>query len=229
MQTTKIKRAHVYLVSRILIYVMLGIMILQVLIYFISPPPSTVEGVYELFVSSPLRGLLGLDLLYLINNTLLIMIYFGLTLYLYQHKPLMSVLALVIGAIGIAAYYAANTAFEFYFLSQSYETANLFEQERLITAGTLLLAQYKGTAFVSYYILNAIALYVYSAALIFVKKIPKIVYIMGFLSAIFMSIPSSFGSFGLIMSLLSLIPWMVFCLLIAYQFQLEIKDAANNP
>ena len=51
---------------------MLAIMVAQIMIFVIWPPPTTVEGYYSLFQQSWLLGLLSLDLLYLVNNALLI-------------------------------------------------------------------------------------------------------------------------------------------------------------
>ncbi len=220
----EVKKAHVYMVGRILIFVMIGIIVLQVGLFLLMPPPSTAIGFYELFEKNAFLGLISLDFLYLINNTLLIMIYFAISLYVFQFKPVLALLAMLVGGIGITSYYASNPAFEFYFLSQNFSGATGVELERLITNGELLLANYIGTAFISYYILNAIALYIFGAAFFFEKNASRSVAIMGLISAFFMSIPSSFGTVGMVFALLSLIPWVVFCLMIAHRFNLKIKQ-----
>ncbi len=214
-----VKKAHVYSVARYVIFSMLALIVLQVLVFVLIPPPNSAEGFFELFVRSKFQGLLSLDFLYLINNALLIMVYFSLTLYLIKHKPLIALLALLIGAIGIASYYGSNPAFEFYFLSDRYIVASGLEKERLIANGELLLATYIGTSFISYYILNAISLYIYSIAFLLAKPAHKTIGIWGLISAVLMSVPSSFGVVGMVFALTSLIPWVVFCLLIAKQFK----------
>lgn len=228
MTITEIKKVHVYSVAKYMIYSMIGIIFLQVAIYFIAPPPDTVLAMFELFEEKPFLGLLSLDLLYLINNTLLIMIYFAITLFLMSYKPLMALLALLIGTIGIASYYASNPAFEFFFLSKDFSLITGLAKERLLANGELLLANYIGTAFISYYILNAIALYIYSIALLLAKDVHKKVGILGLISAIFMSIPSSFGTLGMVFSLGSLIPWIIFCLMIAQLFHQKIKHTCQK-
>lgn len=219
----EIKKAHVYFVARILIFVMIGIIFLQVLIFTIATPPTSAEGFYELFNEHPFLGLLSLDFLYLINNALLIMVYFAISLFLFNYKPLLSLLALLVGSIGIASYYASNPAFEFYFLAKEYPFASGLAMERLITNGELLLAGYIGTAFISYYILNAIALYIYGISFLLVKDTPKRIGVFGLISAVLMSVPSSFGMVGMIFALLSLIPWIVFCILVAIHLKKRIK------
>lgn len=219
-----LKKAHVYSVARIIIFVMIALIGLQVIVFLVTPPPETVEGFFELFVKNKFLGLLSLDLLYLFNNALLIMVYFAVTLYLLPHKPLIAVLALLIGSIGIASYYASNPAFEFYFLSERYPLVTGIEKERLLASGELLLAGYIGTAFISYYILNAIALYIYGIAFILTKPSHKYTGIVGLISAVLMSVPSSFGLVGMVFALLSLVPWIVFCLMIAKRFKEKNKE-----
>lgn len=228
MTITDIKKAHVFIVARYMIFSMIGIILFQVAIYLIAPPPDTALGMFELFDNSPFLGLLSLDLLYLINNALLIMVYFSITLYLISYKPLLALLALLVGSIGIATYYASNPAFEFLFLSKNFPFASAIEQERLVIQGELLLSNYIGTAFISYYILNAIALYIYSISLLLAKGTPKRVGILGLVSAILMSIPSSFGVLGIIFALGSLIPWIIFCVFIAQLFKTKIKTIYQN-
>ncbi|MDY0294788.1 MAG: hypothetical protein RBQ71_03170 [Acholeplasmataceae bacterium] len=226
MTITDIKKAHVYATAKYMIYGMIGIIFLQVIIYVLAPPPDTVIGMFELFEAKPFLGLLSLDLLYLLNNALLIMVYFSITLYLMSYKPLMALLALLVGAIGIASYYASNPAFEFLFLSQGFSLASALEKERLLANGELLLAGYIGTAFISYYILNAIALYIYSIALLLAKDVKKRVGVLGLISAVLMSIPSSFGTLGMVFALGSLIPWIIFCFMIAQMFHQKIKSTS---
>lgn len=228
MEIKDIKKAHVYAVGRWMIFAMIVIMFLQVIVYVVSPPPATTYEMFELFESKPFMGLLSLDLLYLINNTLLIMIYFSISLFLLMYKPLLSLLALLVGAIGIASYYASNPAFEFYFLSKGFSLLSTYEKERLLTSGDLLLANYIGTAFISYYILNAIALYIYSVSFLLAKDVSKWVGITGLTAAVFMSIPSSFGDVGKIFAFISLIPWLVFIVMVSEVFRKKIKATKKD-
>ena len=138
-----------------------------------------------------------------------------------KRKPLLAIIAFIISAIGIACYYASNPIFEFYFISKTYATATPLEQQMWITVGEGLLVQYIGTAFISYYMFNAIGLFLYAIILLFMKEVPRRVAVFGFMSAIFMSVPSSFGTLGLIFALLSLIPWIIFCLMMEKELRIE--------
>lgn len=221
MQIEPKKIAHIYSVARYMIYGMIGLIGLQIIVYVLMPPPETAYELMEIFWYSTFKGLLSLDLLYMINNALLIMIYFAFSLFMMKKKPLLAIIAFVVGIIGIACYYASNPAFEFYFLAQKYALATGAERLYLEYIGEGLLLQYKGTAFISYYIFNAIALYLYAVILLYMKEVPRRVPVFAFMSAILMSIPSSFGLLGLIFALLSLVPWMIFLLMMDKELRME--------
>ena len=50
---------------------------IQIVIYVLWPPPET-TGISSLLIADPLRGLLALDLLYVISNLLAYLLYFAL-------------------------------------------------------------------------------------------------------------------------------------------------------
>lgn len=194
---------------------MLLIIPLQIVVFVAFPPPTTGVEFLELFHQNWFIGLLSLDLLYIINNTLLLIIYFSLTILLYKHAPIMSLLALLLGAVGVAAYYGSNPAFEMLFMSQVHANATLEYSIYLATIAEGLLFTYIGTGFISYYILNAIVLFLYAYAFYRTPLIPRSLAIWALISAILMTVPSSFGLIGMIFALASLIPWIVFCILLA--------------
>lgn len=199
---------------------MVGLIILQIACYFVWPPPATVSGFFDLFQQNPFLGLISLDFLYLINNTVLILIYLALFQSHRQAAPSAAWIALVFGLIGIAVYYASNPCFEMLSLSQlAAVSTSATDTAALRAAAEVLLATYKGTAFNSYYILNAVALLVFAASLwktgIFGKLCPG----FGLVSGVLMIIPSTAGTIGLIFSFLSLIPWIAFLVVLIPQFK----------
>ena len=84
----------------------------QVWIYLQWPPPGTVDGFFALFADSPFLGLLSLDLLFIVNNVLVLLVYLGLFLALRRRYPSAVTIGLLLGSVGIAAYMASNTGFE---------------------------------------------------------------------------------------------------------------------
>jgi hypothetical protein len=198
---------------------MLGIMLAQVAVFIIWPPPESVEGFFGLFQQNWLLGLLSLDLLYLLNNSILILIYLALFAALKPKFASASLIALVLGLVGIAAYFASNPAFEMLSLSRQFAAAGT-ESQRVIAlaAGGAMLATYKGTAFDMYYVLNAACLLIFAAAMLRSGIFSRGTALWGLAAGVLMLIPSTAGTLGLIFSLASLIPWAVFLILICLRF-----------
>lgn len=208
-----------YRVAWYLAIVMLVIIPLQIAIFVMAPPPDTVIGLFERFQANPFLGLLNLDFLYLFNNLIIVVIYLALFVLLYREKPVAVLLALISGLIGIACYYPSNPAFEMLTLSSRYAAALPDQRVYFLAAGEALMAGYTGTAFDAYYVLSTICLLLFSFALIKSPQFKQSVGYWGLASGLFMIIPSSAGTLGMVFSLLSLIPWVVFVVLLAIQFR----------
>ena len=212
--------------------VMLAIMVAQIIIFVIWPPPTTVEGFFSLFQQSWPLGLLSLDLLYLINNALLILIYLALYMALGREAESALLVGLVLGLVGVAAYYASNPAFEMLSLSNQMAAASTDAQRLILqAAGQALLESYRGTAFNVYYVLNAAALLILAVVMLRSQFFTRATAILGIVAGILMVIPSTAGTIGLTFSLASLVPWAVFLVLIALRFLSapETPDRRNLP
>jgi hypothetical protein len=195
----------------------------QIAIFITWPPPDKVIDWFMLFEDNWLLGLLSMDLLYLLNNTYLILIYLALYFALKPVNPSWMTIAMALGFTGIAAYFASNTCFEMLALSSQYADAGTgAEQAVLLGAGHALLATYKGTAFDIYYVFNAAALLILAVVMLRSTVFSKAAGYWGLASGILMTIPSTAGGIGMVFALASLLPWMVFCVLIARRlFRLE--------
>lgn len=188
----------------------------QISLFFIWPPPETVDGFFSLFQSHPLLGLISLDLLYLVNNAVLILFYLGLYAVLSKGNASLMLIALVTGLVGIASYYSSSIAFEMLSLSQQYYNADSLEiRNQCLAAGRTLLAVYKGTAFDVYYVLNAVSLLIMSGVILKTRLFSRATGYWGLASGVLMVIPSTAGTLGLVFSILSLIPWIGFSILAA--------------
>ncbi len=186
----------------------------QIIVFSLHRPPSEAKLWFDLFASNWFLGLIEMDLLYLIDNALVALVYLGLYKILKEkHRALMQI-ALLLGYIGIAAYYSSNPAFELWEAQRNYAQAStLIEQQTWLTIAESLILQWRGTAFNSYYILNGICLILISYALL-KSDLPRKIGAIGLISGILMSIPSTAGMIGLVFSILSLIPWMFFLALL---------------
>ncbi len=198
---------------------MLILIPLQIVIFAIKQPPQTAELWLALFEKSWLLGLIEMDLLYIIDNSLVALIYLALHHLLKGHKRALMQIALLLGFLGIAAYYSSNPAFELWEVQKQYAAARTAQAQQgwLVIADSLLL-QWRGTAFNTYYILNGICLILISYALL-KSPYPRKIGIIGMISGLLMSVPSTFGVIGVVFSLLSLIPWMLFLALLLPHFK----------
>lgn len=194
--------------------VMLVLIPTQIIVFSLHQPPTAAKLWFDLFAKNWLLGLIEMDLLYLIDNALVALVYLGLyELLKEKHRAVMQI-ALLLGFIGIAAYYSSNPAFELWEAQRKYIAASSFiEQQNWLIIAESLILQWRGTAFNSYYILNGICLILISYALL-KSDLPRKIGIIGLGSGILMSIPSTAGMLGLVFSILSLIPWLIFLALL---------------
>jgi hypothetical protein len=201
---------------------MAALIVAQALIYIVWPPPDTATEFFALFQNNPLLGLLSLDLIYLIDNALMVPIYLALYMALRRSGESLMALGLALGFIGLAAYYASNSAFEIYALSNQYAAAATdAEQTALLGAGQAMLAIYRGTAFNVYYVLNCIALLLFSIVMLRSRVFSRATGYLALLAGLLMIVPSTAGIIGLVSALLSLVPWTIWLILFARRmFQL---------
>ena len=201
---------------------------IQIFIFISWPPPTEIADWFSLFQESWLLGLLSLDLLYILNNTLILLVYLALYVALKQVNESLMAIGFMIGIVGATVYYSSNMGFEMLALSNQYAAATSeAAKTMLLTSGQTIMTIYTGTAFDVYYILNGIALLIMAIVMIQSKVFGKGTSYWGLFAAIIMSIPSTAGMIGMVFALASLIPWIVFCILIARKLlqlsQLHVK------
>jgi len=207
---------ELYKIGGIMAIIIVILIPIQMFIFIAWPPPDNALDYFDLFHKNWLLGLLSLDLLYILNNILLIFVYLGLYATLRRVNQAYMLIALILGLIGIASYYASTVAFEMLSLSKQFSIAENEELKiQLLTAGKIMLENYKGTAFDVYYVLNAITLLIISKVMFQDKIFSKTTAIWGLVSGVFMLIPTTAGMLGLTFGIASLIPWIVFSILIA--------------
>ena len=220
-----------YRISAIVALIMVVIVPLQSYIFVAWPPPNTALGYFTLFQNNWLLGLLSLDLLLIVNNGFLILIYVALYAVLRRtNQPLMTI-GLILSLVGVAAYFSSNTSFEMLSLSKQYAVATTeIEKSALLATGQGMLAIYTGTAFNVYYLLNAIALLIFSVVLFRSSIFSRATAYSALLAGAFMLVPPTAGAIGIYISLLSLLPWAVWLILFARRlFELaRIQDGRHG-
>lgn len=135
-----------------------ALIIVQIVVFAVWPPVHTVAEVFDLMARSPVLGLVSLDLLYVVNNVLVWLMYLGLGAGLWRVSPSGVLLTLGLGTLQMAAYFASNPAVEMLSLGRAHSGAEPASSAALEAAGEALLANWKGTAFLTYYFLGGVVL-----------------------------------------------------------------------
>ncbi|MDD3903002.1 MAG: hypothetical protein WC136_03160 [Sphaerochaeta sp.] len=187
--------------------VMLLFIPLQIIIFAISRPPETAVDWFALFEQNWLLGLLEMDALYIIDNVLVALVYLALYHELRWKRQDLMTIALVLGLLGIGAYFSSNPAFEMWEASRRYTQSQ--DKNLWLSIGEGLILRWRGTAFDIYYVLNGITLIIISICM-YNSRFGNTTATIGLISGLLMAIPSTAGVIGLVFSILSLIPWMLF-------------------
>lgn len=218
-QEFKIDFRPLYRIAQFLSLMMLIIIPVQIIIFVVSPPPESIMGFFDLYHKNSFLGLLSLDFLYLFSNMITVFIYLALFTILYREKPVTSIIAIILGLIGIACYYPSNPAFEMLTLSSQYFQAVPEQQSIYLAAGEAVMAGYTGTSFDTYYVLSTICLLLFAYAVYKSPVFSKTTGLWGLVAGFFMIIPSSAGMLGIVFSLLSLVPWTIFVVMLMFKFR----------
>lgn len=169
-------------------------------------------------------GLISFDFLYMLCMVASIFLYLALFFALFEKHKSLSLIALIIGLIGLAIYFPSNTSIEMLATSRQYLNATTaYDKGSLIASGRTLLAIWKGTAYTVYYVLNGIALILFFLAMMKNNNFRKSTTYIGLASGILMTVPATAGILGMTMSLLSLLPWSVFSILVIQDLNKLIK------
>ena len=202
-----------YRMGAIAAVVVAALIPVQIAIFVVFPPPATAIEFFTLFERNRLLGLLSLDLLYLVDNTLVIPLYLALYIALRRYSQSAMLVAEALIFVGLAAYFSSNTAFEMLSLSGQYAAATSEAQRiALVGAGEAMLALYEGTAFDVYYVFGGVAVVIISFVMLRSDVFGKSVAILGIMAGALMIVPSTAGTIGLYLALLSLVPtagWLI--------------------
>jgi hypothetical protein len=187
--------------------------VLQIIVFVVSPPPNSVIGFFTLFHKNALLGLLDLDLLSLADYALFVPMFLALYIALRRVSPSFMTIATTLGLIGVATYFASNTAFEMLSLSNQYAAATTDAQRSLLVAsGQALLAIYQGTAFYVSYALLAIAPLLISVVILRSKTFGKVTAYVGIVANVLafgLFVPTMIGIFLSIVSAVALLIWYI--------------------
>jgi len=194
----------------------LALIPVQMVVFFLWPLPSSVIGWFTVFHDNALVGLLDMDLLLIVDYLLLIGVFSALWASLRRANESLMSIALILQLVATATYLASTVAFEMLTLSNQYATANT-EVERFIflAAGEAMLATWQGTAFDVSYVLSALAILTVSAVMLRSHHLfSKTTGYAGLSAGVLALVPPTAGTVGLILSLVSLVPMVIWLALI---------------
>ncbi len=186
------------------------------IVYVVSPPPSTVVNWFALFQRNPLLGLLAMDLLLIVDYALLGLVFLALWAALRRASPSFTAIALTLELVAVATYFSSTAAFEMLSLSHQHTAATTdAERAMFLAAGQAMLAIWQGTAFDVSYILSGIALLMISVVMLHSRMFSKVTASAGIVGRAAALVPSAAGTVGLILSLISLVPLVLWLILVA--------------
>lgn len=202
--------------------IIVALVIVQIIFFVVWPPPgfgsdvSTVMGYFTLLQNNRLLGLLHLDLLLMIDYVLLVFMFIALYIVLRRVSQSFMTIAMALVFVGIAAYFPSNTAFSMLSLSDQYATATTDAQRTmLLAAGQAILASLQSTTFYVSYILMSAAGLIISAVMLRSDNIfSKVTAYVGILASV-LGLGLFMPTVGLLLSLISLIPTVMWYILIA--------------
>ncbi len=201
-----------YRVGGVAALIIVVLFVIQIIVLVASPPPTTVIGYFTLFHKNALLGLLSLDLLSIADYALFVPMFLALYVALRRASPSFMAIATTLALIGIAVYFASNTAFEMLSLSNQYAAATTDAQRSLfLAAGQGMLAIYQGTAFYISYILLSVAPLIISVVMLRSNIFGKVTAYVGILaSAIGLGffVPA-IGVFLSLISVVGLLSWYI--------------------
>ena len=221
-----------YKVGGVAALIMAALIPIQSFIVIAYPPPSTVIDYFTLFQNNKLLGLLDLDLLLIVNNVLLVLIYLALYSALRRANESFMAIALTFGLVGAVLHFASREAtFTMLSLSDQYAAATTDAQRAMfLAAGQAMLTIYNGTAFDMSYVLSGVVLLIISVVMLRGNIFSKGTAYVGILMGVLMLVPPTVGTIGLLLSLISLVPTLIWLILIARRlFQLGRQERKVPP
>ena len=206
-----------YKVGGISALIIVGLMPLQMVVFLIWPPPSTVTEWFTLFEENAFVGLVDRDILLIADYILLIVIFLALWSALRRTNESFVTLALIVQIVSTATYFSSAIAFEMLSLSNQYLAATTDNQRTiLLAAGQAILANWQGTSFNISYILSGTALLTISLVMIKNRLLfSKPTAFAGIAAEVLGLVPSTAGQIGLVFSLISLPPLAIWLVLVA--------------
>ena len=202
------------------------LIVLNVPLFLIWPPPESTADFFDLLLENPILGLILLDLPLMVSNLLAFILYITLAVLLWRVNRSAVVIALAFGVVSTAAFMASVRPVEMLTLAHAYAAADAPTGAALLAIGDGMRATVEGTAYDVYYFLGFATLLTLTIVMLRSSIFTRATAVWGLSSAILMAVPANFGQLGLVFSLLSLLPWSVFAILVCRRLLHLVRSAA---
>jgi hypothetical protein len=205
----------VYKIGGIAALIMALIIPLQLVVFIVAPPPSTVLGWFTLFQKSKLLGLLSFEFMFVVYGVLSVPMALALYLALRRTNESFTAIYLALNLVGVVALFAARPAFDMLYLSNQYAAATTDAQRSMfLAAGEAMLAVFHGTAFLVSYVLGSLTGLIISLVMLQSSIFTKLTAYVRIISSVL-----DFGIFvptvGLFISAFSVVLLMIWNILVA--------------
>lgn len=153
---------------------------IQIAVFLISPPPEAVLDWFNLIHDRPFIGLIDLDLLLVVDQVLVMLIFVAVYIALRNTCRALSLIGLILGLASTILFITSNPALAMLSLSGQYFAAG-DESVRALTlaAGQSIMANWQGTSFHASYIVGSIASVLLSLAMLRSRAFTRAAGIMG--------------------------------------------------
>ncbi len=208
------------------------------MVIFVVWPPGTVIGWFTLFQSSHLLGSVYMNLFLIVDQVLMGLILLVLYVTLRRANQSFMAIALILGLVGIAIYFALTAVLEMLSPSNQYATATTgmlisWSISVSLASEQAMLTIWKGTPFDVGYVLESVALLIIASVMLQSTIFSKKTAYVGILMSVMSLVQPTVGTIGLFFALGSLVLLEIWDILISRRlFQLggsvSKKEADRN-
>jgi hypothetical protein len=202
-----------YRAAGIAALMVVALMPVQLAVFALWPPPTTVAGWFDLFQQNPLIGLLNMDLALIADYVLLAVMFLALFTILRVVRPAIAAVFLLFEVLAAATYFASAVAFDMLAASGQWAAAaNELERTTALAVGQGLLLTWQGTAFSVSYVLAGAAMLLAGVVMLRGGPFGRVTAYAAIVGGVLGLVPASAGTIGLVASLLSLLPltvWLI--------------------
>ncbi len=202
---------------------------IQIIAFAMGPIPSTTIDWFTLLQNNRLLGLLDLDLVYVADQVLLLLIFLALYVALRRANQSYMAVATILGFVAIAVYFATNAAFSMLYLSDQYAAATTDAQRSLfLAAGQATLAVSQGTGWYVFNVLGSVAPLIVSVVMLRSNIFSKVTAYAGILGSA-VGLAFFVPAIGVYLLLISAVLFLIWFILIARRLLQLSARATRAP